>query len=119
MKQIYSFATLAISLILFAQAAEAQTYSGGIYNAVQSGNWSNNSTPVWDVPPSNPCNNCHIIIHDGVKVTLNTAFMLSGTSLLTIGSEGSSQQSTLLIPFSSNSTTATHNRLELVYGDPV
>ncbi len=119
MKQIYSFATLAIALTLFAQTSSAQTYSGGTYNAFQSGNWSNNATPVWDAPPSNPCNNCHIVIHDGVKVTLNTSVMLSGTSLLTIGSEGASQQSGLLIPFSSNSTTATHNRLELVYGDPV
>jgi len=119
MKQIYSFATLAISLTLFAQTSSAQTYSGGTYKALQSGTWTNNATPVWDAPPSNPCNNCHIIINDGVKVTLNTTFMLQGTSLLTVGSEGSSQQTSLLIPFSSNSTTATHNRLELVYGDPV
>ncbi|HEY4289498.1 MAG TPA: T9SS type A sorting domain-containing protein, partial [Puia sp.] len=72
-----------------------------------------------DATPSNPCNNCHIIISDGVKVTLNTSVMLTGTSLLTIGSAGSAQQSGLIIPFSSNAPAAVHNRLELVYGDPV
>ena len=77
MKQLYSFATLAITLTLFAQASFAQTYSA-TFTALQSGNWSNNATPVWDATPSNPCNNCHIVINDGVKVTLNTTFMLTG-----------------------------------------
>src|ERR1700754_274409 len=120
MKQLYSFATLAITLTLFAQTSFAQTYDGGTYTAVQSGNWKNNPTPVWQtVEPSNPCNNCHIIINDGVKVTLNTTILVSGTSLVSIGTTGSAQQTTLLIPFSSNVTSAVHNRLELVYGDPV
>src|SRR6201991_4735581 len=118
MKQLYSFATLAITLTLFAQTSFAQTYDGGTYTAVQSGNWKDNPTPVWQtVEPSPTCNNCHIIINDGVKVTLNTTVMLSGNSLLTIGTEGSSQQTTLLIPFSSNNATATHNRIEMVYSD--
>lgn len=117
MKQIYSFATLAIFLTLFAQTSSAQTYSGGTYTAFQSGTWINNATPVWDAPPSNPCNNCHIIINDGVKVTLNTTVMISGNTLISIGTAGSSDQTTLLIPFSSNSASVTHNRIEMVYGD--
>jgi hypothetical protein len=120
MKQLYSLTTFAVALTLFAQTSFAQTYPGGTYTAVQSGNWTNNATPVWQtVEPSNPCNSCHIIINDGVKVTLNNTVMLSGASLLTIGTTGAAQQSTLFIPFSSNITTALHNRLELVYGDPV
>ncbi|HTI93552.1 MAG TPA: T9SS type A sorting domain-containing protein [Puia sp.] len=118
MKQLYSFATLAITLTLFAQASFAQTYSA-TFTALQSGNWSNNATPVWDATPSNPCNNCHIVINDGVKVTLNTTFMLTGNSLMSIGTAGSSQQSGLIIPMSSNNPAAAHNRLELVYSDPV
>src|SRR4051794_40489605 len=104
MKHLYSFTTLAIALTLFARTASAQTYSGGTYTAFQSGNWSNNPTPVWDAPPPSTCNNCHIVISDGVKVTLNTTVMLSGTSLMTIGTESSTQQSGLIIPFSSNNT---------------
>ena len=119
MKHLYSFATLAIALTLFAQTSSAQVYSGGTYTALQSGNWSNNATPVWDAPPPSSCNSCHIVISDGVKVTLNTTVMLSGNTLLTIGTEGSAQQTTLLIPFSSNNAAALHNRIEMVYGDPV
>ncbi|HEY4285742.1 MAG TPA: T9SS type A sorting domain-containing protein [Puia sp.] len=119
MKHLYSFATLAIALTLFARTSSAQTYSGGIYTALQSGNWSNNATPVWDVPPPSSCNNCHIVVNDGVKVTLNTTVTLSGNSLVTIGSEASAQPTTLLIPFSSNNAAATHNRIEMIYGEPV
>ncbi len=118
MKHFYSLTTLAIALTIFAQTTSAQTYSA-TYTALQSGNWVGNATPVWDANPSNPCNNCHIIISDGVKVTLNTTVTLTGNSLLTIGSASSSQQTSLFIPFSSNLTTAVHNRLELVYTDPV
>lgn len=119
MKHLYSLTTLAIALTLFAQTTSAQTYSGGTYTAFQSGNWSNNATPVWDAPPPSTCNNCHIVISDGVKVTLNTTVLLEGNTLVTIGSEGSSLQTTLLIPFSSNNAAAVHNRVEMVYGDPV
>jgi hypothetical protein len=120
MNKLYSFTTFAIALTFCAQTSFAQTYSGGTYTAVQSGNWKSNPTPVWQtVEPSASCNNCHIIINDGVNVTLNTAVFLSGNSLVTIGTEGSTQSTTLLIPFSSNTPAASHNRIDMVYGDPV
>ena len=87
MKQLYSGAL--VVLTLFSLSASAQ-YSGGIYTAVQAGNWHTVSGPgIWQAaePPQN-CVNCQIIINVQGTVTLNTNVTLSSTSMLVLGGTG-------------------------------
>lgn len=121
MKIFYPLTTIAIAVTLFTQTAFAQTYPGGTYTAQLSGTWINNPTPVWDVNPPTTCTDCHIVISDGVTVTLNTTVTLMGNSLLSIGTAGSGQTTTLYIPFSTNANPSAtpYNRINMVYGDPV
>jgi len=126
MKSVYTLA-IVLAILLFVKDTSAQTYTGGTYTAVRSGNWSAAPGPnfVWDPsgqPPST-CNNCHIILADTVTITLNTDITLSGNSLLSVGLDAI-HATTLNIPFSNNNPPPTpfplpssYNRISLIYGD--
>ncbi len=126
MKSVYTLA-IVLAILLFVKDTSAQSYTGGTYTAVRSGSWSAAPGPnfVWDVtgqPPST-CNSCHIIINDGLTVTMNSDITLSGNSLLSVGLDATST-TTLNIPFSNNiapptpfPTPSAYNRISLIYGD--
>jgi hypothetical protein len=89
MKQLYSGALVVLTLSFLTLSATAQ-YSGGVYTAVQPGNWHTTSGPgIWQSaePPSN-CVNCQIVINVNGTVTLNTTVTLSSTSQLVLGGAG-------------------------------
>jgi hypothetical protein len=89
MKQLYSGALVVLTLSLLSLSASAQ-YSGGVYTAVQAGNWHTASGPgIWQSaePPQN-CVNCQIVINVEGTVTLNTNVTLSSTSMLILGGTG-------------------------------
>ncbi|HEV3412366.1 MAG TPA: T9SS type A sorting domain-containing protein [Puia sp.] len=89
MKQLYSGALVVLTLTFFSLSASAQ-YSGGVYVAVQPGNWHTTSGPgIWQAaePPQN-CVNCQIIINVNGTVNLNTNVNLSGLSQLYLGGTG-------------------------------
>ena len=96
MKKLYPLATLLLGSFILISGAQAQ------YTAVRNGNWHVASgLNVWDPngePPSN-CINCTITINSGVSVTLNAHLQLSGGSILTLGTDGSSA-AVLTIPAS-------------------
>jgi len=124
MKQLYSLKTLTLALTLTATTGFAQTYSGGTYTAFRSGNWSTTgANTVWQtVAPSPSCNNCHIVINDGAIVHMDASVLLSGNSLLSIGTAGSSQTTQLIFDRSNNAANSVHtdhNNVNLFYGDPV
>jgi len=121
MKQLYSLKTLtlALSLSLTVTTSFAQTYS-----AFRSGNWSaTGGSSIWrTVAPSPVCNNCHIIIEDGAVVTMDASILLSGSSLVSIGTTGSSQTTQLVFAQTNNNANdafTNHHNLNMVYGDPV
>ncbi|MBS1601790.1 MAG: T9SS type A sorting domain-containing protein [Bacteroidetes bacterium] len=116
MKQLYSLKTLTLALTLTATTGFAQSYTGGTYTTVMPGDWTGN---IWaTVPPPAECNNCLIVIGDGNAVNMNTTLTLKGNSLLSIGTAGSGLTTKLTFPFS-GSTATVHNRLNIIYGDPV
>jgi hypothetical protein len=86
MNKLYPLALLATSLLI--HGAQAQTYT-----AERSGNWHVDSGPnVWDVsgePPTN-CSGCTITIKSGVTITMNAHITLSNSSILQVGTDGSS-----------------------------
>jgi Secretion system C-terminal sorting domain len=89
MKQLYSGALVVLTLSFFSLSSSAQ-YSGGVYTAVQPGNWHTTSGPgIWQTvePPQN-CVNCQIVINVNGTVTLNTNVTLSSTSQLVLGGTG-------------------------------
>src|ERR1700756_5660193 len=89
MKQLYSGALVVLTLSFLTLSASAQ-YSGGVYTAVQPGNWHTTSGPgIWQSaePPQN-CVNCEIVINVNGLVVLNTSVTLSGTSELFLGGTG-------------------------------
>ena len=89
MKQLYSAALVVLTFCFITLSTSAQ-YSGGVYTAVQPGNWHTTSGPgIWQSaePPSN-CVNCQIIINVNGTVTLNTTVTLSSTSQLVLGGAG-------------------------------
>jgi hypothetical protein len=127
MKHVYTLATFALASLLFANTASAQSYPGGSYTAVRSGNWNAPAGPgfIWDPngqPPAN-CIACHVTLADGVAIIMNSDITFSGNSLLSIGSDATSA-TTLTIPFSSNIAPPTpfpipsaYNRISIVDGD--
>lgn len=121
MKQLYSLKTLTVALTLTATTGFAQTFNGGTYTAVRSGNWSGTGVnSIWQtVAPSTSCNNCLVVINDGANVTMDATLTLSGNSQLQIGTAGSSLTTKVSFPFSSTISTNPHNRINLVYGDLV
>jgi hypothetical protein len=89
MKQLYSGALVVLTLTFLSLSASAQ-YSGGVYVAVQPGNWHTISGPgIWQSaePPQN-CVNCQIIINVNGTVNLNTNVNLSSLSELVLGGAG-------------------------------
>jgi len=102
MKNFYTL-TLVFSYLFFSLSSSAQTYSGGTYTAVTSGNWHNTSGSIWEPtePPQN-CSNCLITINVNGTVELNTTVTLSNGSAMVIG--GSSGNSTLLSIGNSNAS---------------
>jgi Secretion system C-terminal sorting domain len=125
MKQFY---TLALALTCLSLSSSAQTYPGGTYTVIQSGNWHTASGPgIWQAsePPAF-CSNCNIVIPDGVVVTLNADVTLAGTSLFSIGTASGTTATTLVIPFSSSVTPPTpfpipsvYNRISLIFGNAI
>ena len=123
MKQFYSLTTLTLALTLTATTF-GQSYSG-TYTAVRSGNWSaTGASSIWaTVAPSAVCDNCHIVINDGVTVTMDASLTLSGThgpSLMSIGTAGSSQITKLVFAKSNNNPNdawSNHNNINMVYTD--
>jgi len=115
MKKLYSLTTLSLAFLLLVKGAAAQTYTGGVYTAVRNGNWHNTSGPnPWATvePPAN-CINCSITINSDVTVHLNSSVTLSGSSLLTIGSDNSGNLAALVIDRSTGATdfASAHNIL--------
>jgi hypothetical protein len=91
MKQLYSGALVVLTLTFLSLSASAQ-YAGGIYYAVQPGNWHTTAGPgIWQSaePPAN-CVNCQIIINVNGVVNLNTNVTLSSVSELVLGGAGNS-----------------------------
>jgi hypothetical protein len=89
MKQLYSGALVVLTLSFFSLSSTAQ-YSGGVYTAVQAGNWHTTSGPgIWQTvePPQN-CVNCYIVVNVQGTVNLNTNVNLSSTSMLVLGGTG-------------------------------
>ncbi|HXB34623.1 MAG TPA: hypothetical protein VNV35_14415, partial [Puia sp.] len=89
MKQLYSGALVVLTLSFFSLSSSAQ-YSGGVYTAVQAGNWHTTAGPgIWQTvePPQN-CINCYIVINVQGTVNLNTNVNLSSTSMLVLGGTG-------------------------------
>jgi hypothetical protein len=129
MKKLYSLTTFALALTLTSLSSLAQTFSGGTYTALRTGHWTpvGAELPIWaTTPPPTKCANCHVIISDGITVTMNAAMTLSGSSLLDIGTAASTLTTSLVFPFSSSTTPPTpfdgnslYNRVNLFYGDPV
>ncbi|WP_431213328.1 T9SS type A sorting domain-containing protein [Puia sp. P3] len=122
MKQLYSLTTSAIILALSATTANAQV----TYTAVRSGNWSGTGpNSVWaTVAPSPVCNNCQVVINDGVTVHMDASLLLNGPSVLQIGTAGSSQTTQLIfdqtVTDPNNPTPQTaHNNINMYYGDGV
>jgi len=123
MKQLYSLKTLTLALTLTATTGFAQTYSG-TYTAVRSGNWSaSGGNSIWStVPPPAVCDNCHVVINDGATVTMDASILLSGNSLVSIGTTGSTQTTKLVFAQTNNNVNnpwTAHNNLNMVYGDLV
>ena len=86
MKQLYSGTLVVLTLSFLSLSVSAQ-YTGGVYTAVQPGDWHTTSGPgIWATvePPTN-CSKCHIIVNVNGTVNLNTTVTLSNTSMLTIG----------------------------------
>jgi len=112
MKQLYSLTTLAIALAL-----STTTNAQGTYTAVRSGNWSGTGpNSIWaTVAPSPVCNNCDIIINDGVTVHMDASILLTGTSTMTIGTVGSPL--TTLLTFDQSTIVSTdhtvHNNINI------
>lgn len=104
MKHFYTL-TLVLSYLSFSLSTSAQTYTGGTYTAVTSGNWHNTSGSIWEPsePPQN-CNNCLITVNVNGNVDLNinvtlsngSALMIGGGSNFTVLSIGNSGASSLL-----------------------
>jgi hypothetical protein len=88
MKNFYTL-TLVFSYLFFSLSSSAQTYSGGTYTAVTTGNWHNTSGSIWEPsePPQN-CSNCLITVNVNGTVNLNTNVTLSNGSAVVIGGTG-------------------------------
>jgi Secretion system C-terminal sorting domain len=88
MKIFYTL-TLVFSYLFLSLSSSAQTYTGGTYTAVISGNWHNTSGSIWEPtePPQN-CNNCLITVNVNGTVDLNTSVTLGNGSALVIGGTG-------------------------------
>jgi len=129
MKPLYFLVASALAMCLFVNQASAQ-YTGGTYTAVRDGSWAATGIGnVWDVsghPPAR-CANCHVIIADGFTVTMDADITLSGNSLVSVGTDGTS---TTNLNFSFSSAVApnssipfpipsVYHRISMVYGDPV
>jgi len=118
MKQLYSLTTLAITL-----AISASTSAQGTYTAVRSGNWSaTGGSSIWaTVAPSPSCNNCQITINDGVTVHMDASVLLSGNTVLQIGTAGSSLTTQLVFDLSTSLSTihTDHNNINMYYGNEV
>ncbi|HEY6901868.1 MAG TPA: T9SS type A sorting domain-containing protein, partial [Puia sp.] len=87
MKQLYSFTTLAVALILSTVSATAQTYSA-TYTAVLTGNWHDGTgtSPIWfPTEPPTDCNNCLIVVDVPGTVNLNAHVNLRNNSRLVVG----------------------------------
>jgi hypothetical protein len=101
MKQLYSGALVVLTLSFSFLSASAQ-YSGGVYTAIQAGDWHTTSGPgIWKTvePPSN-CSNCQIVVNVNGTVNLNTNVNLSNTSMLILGGkaqDGSTNTTVLAI----------------------
>ena len=83
MKKIYLLLTV---LFCSFMAKQGFSQSGGTYKTARSGSWSGTgiNSPWETVKPSNPCNNCTIIISNNTEVTLDISLELRGNSVLTI-----------------------------------
>ncbi|HTR28271.1 MAG TPA: T9SS type A sorting domain-containing protein [Puia sp.] len=89
MKPLYSGTLVVLTLCFLSFSASAQ-FSGGVYTAVQPGNWHTTSGPgIWQSaePPQN-CVNCQIVINVNGTVNLNTTVTLSNASQLVLGGAG-------------------------------
>jgi hypothetical protein len=129
MKKLYILTTLFIYLFAFIQTGLSQSYSGGIYTAVRTGNWHTPSgINAWDIsgePPS-LCNNCLITINSGVVITLNTDILLTGNSKITVGSDNSAPAGVVIAKTNNNPPSPAvgplpisgHNRIDMQYGQP-
>ena len=101
MKQLYSGALVVLTLSFLSLSTSAQ-YSGGVYTAIQAGDWHVTSGPgIWKTvePPTN-CSNCQIVVNVNGTVNLNTNVNLSNTSMIIIGgkaSDGSTNTTVLTI----------------------
>jgi len=102
MKKFYLVCLAAF--IGFTQSASAQNYTASF-----GGNWSDPS--VWGASgiPSNPCLNCTITIKDGVNLTMDISFLMSGTSRLIIGTAGAFQSSVTMSTTNAANISAGHN----------
>jgi hypothetical protein len=109
MKKFYTLAAFVLAACLFINSAFAQTYSGGTYTAVRSGNWHTPSgINIWDVngePPATSTN-VHIIISTGVIVTLNASVYLTGNTFLEL-----QDNSEIIIPNSNSTSPTTSNNI--------
>jgi hypothetical protein len=115
MKHVYVLATALLTLLAISNGASAQTFTGGTYTAVRSGNWQTAGPNIWDPsgqPPS-VCNNCSITIFSGVTVTLNTTITLGNSSVLSIGNDANNGSAKLIIPASGSSDWAGSNSIML------
>jgi hypothetical protein len=115
MKHVYVLATAVLSLLAIANGASAQTFTGGTYTAVRSGNWQTAGPNIWDPSGQPPavCNNCLIVLDSGM-ITLNTSITLSGSSVLQVGISGS-LGTQLIIPASGAASLATADNIILIY----
>jgi len=108
MKNFYTL-TLVFSYLFFSLSSSAQTYTGGTYTAVTTGNWHNTFGSIWEPsePPQN-CNNCLIQLSAPGTVVLNTTVLLTNGSKVVVG--GNSTGTILLIENSgASSWTGAYN----------
>ena len=103
MKKIYL-----VLAVLFCSFIATQGFAQ--YSTVRSGNWNGTglNSPWATVKPSNPCNNCTIVISTGDAVTLDASVVLTGNSVLAIRPGAS-----LIIKNSNSNSIGSANNLTL------
>ncbi|HMH32747.1 MAG TPA: T9SS type A sorting domain-containing protein [Puia sp.] len=102
MKKFYVICLAAI--VFLGQKASAQTYT-----AIFSGNWSDPSNWGASGVPSNPCTGCTVTINDGVSITVDISFTLTGNGSIFIGSSGAFASSVNIPTTNAGSIFVGHN----------